>query len=167
MCLVKFNRSIMVQWRSEQFERNFRSIQFGETDAIIIKARSHDPILSIRFLFPKIGRRRSDGLASRFLFCGENVGRSFAVCSHDPIFRTNKESSIWRQNDHRDIMQNLLASFIFHEECRMKIEPVLLPPGFFQNYESVSWKVIFNPFFTKLFCTHTSYQRGSAGPLLS
>ena len=21
------------------------------------------------------------------------------VCSHDPIFRTNKESSIWRQND--------------------------------------------------------------------
>ena len=24
------------------------------------------------------------------------------MCSHDPIFRTNKESSIWRQNDHRD-----------------------------------------------------------------
>ena len=22
------------------------------------------------------------------------------VCSHDPFFRTNKESSIWRQNDH-------------------------------------------------------------------
>ena len=22
------------------------------------------------------------------------------MCSHDPFFRTNKESSIWRQNDH-------------------------------------------------------------------
>ena len=22
------------------------------------------------------------------------------MCSHGPIFRTNKESSIWRQNDH-------------------------------------------------------------------
>ena len=22
------------------------------------------------------------------------------VCSHDPFFRTNKESSIWRQNNH-------------------------------------------------------------------
>ena len=24
---------------------------------------------------------------------------SFVVCSHDPFFRTNKESPIWRQND--------------------------------------------------------------------
>ena len=53
-----------------------------------IKARSHDPFLGIRFLVPKTGSRR------------ENVGRSFVVCSHDPFFRTNKESSIWRQNDH-------------------------------------------------------------------
>ena len=29
---------------------------------------------------------------SWFRFCGENVGRSFVVCSHDPIFRTDKES---------------------------------------------------------------------------
>ena len=29
-----------------------------------------------------------------------SVGRSFVVCSHDPFFRTNKESSIWHQNDH-------------------------------------------------------------------
>ena len=64
----------------------------------------------------KLGSRRSDGLISRFRFCGENVGRSFVVCSHDPIFRTNKESSIWRRNDHRDIMQNLSAPFIFHEK---------------------------------------------------
>ena len=70
-----------------QFERNVRSIQFGKTDGIM--ARSHDPILRIRFLVPKIGRRRSDGLISRFRFCGEDVGRSFVVCSHDPIFRTN------------------------------------------------------------------------------
>ena len=54
----------------------------------------------------------------------------FIVCSHDPIFRTHKESSIWRQNDHRDIMQNLLAPFIFQEECRMKIEHVLFPSVF-------------------------------------
>ena len=52
------------------------------------------------------------------------------MCSQDPIFRTNKESSIWRQNDHRDIMQNLLAPFIFQEERWMKIEHVLFPSGF-------------------------------------
>ena len=49
------------------------------------------------------------------------------MCLHDPIFKTDKESSIWRQNDHRDIMQNLSAPFIFHEECRMKMEHVLFP----------------------------------------
>ena len=65
-----------------------------------LKARSHDPFLRIRFLVPKIGSRRSDGPISRFRFCGDNVGRSFVVCSHDPFFRTNKESSTWRQNDH-------------------------------------------------------------------
>ena len=88
---------------------------------------SHDPILRILFLVPKIGSRRSDGPISRFRFCGENVGRSFVVRSHDPIFRTNKESSIWRRNDHKDIMQNLSAPFIFQEECRRKIEHVLFP----------------------------------------
>ena len=65
-----------------------------------IKARSHNPFLRIRFMVPKTGSRRSDGPISRFRFCGENVGRSFVVCSHDPFFRTNKKSSIWRQNDH-------------------------------------------------------------------
>ena len=95
-----------------------------------VKARSHDPILRVRFLVPRIGSRRSDGLISRFRFCGENVGKSFVVCSHGPIFRTNKESSIWRQNDHRDIMQNLSAPFILQEECRMKIEHVLFPSVF-------------------------------------
>ena len=64
------------------------------------KARSHDPTLRIRFLVLKIGRRRLDGPISRFRYCSENVGRSFVVCSHDPIFRT----SIWRQNYHKDIM---------------------------------------------------------------
>ena len=77
-----------------------------------------------------IESRRSDGPISRFRFCGENVGRSFVVCSHDPIFRTNKESLIWLQNDHRNIMQNLSAAFIFQEECRMKIEHVLFPSVF-------------------------------------
>ena len=94
------------------------------------KARSHDPILRIRLLVPKIGSRRSDGPISRFRFCGEDVERSFVVCSHDPIFRTNKESSIWRQNDHRDSMQNLSAPSMFQEEYRMKIEHVLFPSVF-------------------------------------
>ena len=40
-------------------------------------------------MVPKIGSRCSDGPISRFRFCGENVGRSFVVCSHDPIFRTD------------------------------------------------------------------------------
>ena len=51
------------------------------------------------------------------------------MCSHDPIFRTNKESSIWRQ---KDILQNLPAPFILQEECRMKIEYVLFPSVFFR-----------------------------------
>ena len=93
------------------------AINFWLIDSCL-KARSHDPVLRIRFLVPKIGSRRLDGLISRFRFCGENVGRSFVVCSHDPIFRTNKESSIRRQNDHRDIMQNLSTLFIFQEEYR-------------------------------------------------
>ena len=69
--------------------------------AASFKARSNDPILKIRFLVPKIGSRSSDGPISRLRFCGENVERSFVVCSHDPIFRSNKQSSIWRQNDQR------------------------------------------------------------------
>ena len=52
------------------------------------------------------------------------------MCSHYPTFRTNKESSIWLQNDHRDAMKNLSAPFIFQDECRMKIEHVLFPSFF-------------------------------------
>ena len=96
------------------------------------KESSHDPMLRILFLVPKIGRRRSDGPILRFRFCGENVGRSIVESSHDPIFRTNKESSIWRQNDYRDIMQNLSAPFIFPEECRMKISMFYFHPFFFR-----------------------------------
>ena len=59
-----------------------------------LKACSHDPLLRIRCLVPKTGNRRSDGPISRFRFCGENVGRSFVVCSYDLFFRTTKESSI-------------------------------------------------------------------------
>ena len=88
-----------------------------------VKACSDDPFLRIRFLVPKTGSRRSDGPTSRFRFCGENVGRSFVVCSHDPSFRTNKESSIWRQND-----QCIIC--IFQGECRMKTEHVLFPSVF-------------------------------------
>ena len=111
-----------------------------------IKARSHDRILRIRILVPKIGRRGSDGPISRFRFCGENVGRSFVVCSHDPIFRTEIESSIWRQNDHRDIMQNLLAPFIFYKRVSDENRACSISIRFFQNYGSMCQKVIFNVF---------------------
>ena len=81
-----------------------------------------------QLMVPKTGSKRSDGPISRFRFCCENVGRSlFVVCSHDSIFRTKLEHSLWRQNDHRDIMQNLSAPFIFQKECQMKIEHVLFP----------------------------------------
>ena len=52
------------------------------------------------------------------------------MCSLDPISRTDKESSIWCQNDRRDVMQNLSAPFIFREECRVKIEHVLFSSVF-------------------------------------
>ena len=48
------------------------------------------PVHTIRFLFLKTGNKRSDGPISRFRFCGENVGRSFSMCSQGPIFGTNK-----------------------------------------------------------------------------
>ena len=121
-------------------------ILFSNCSVIVcVKARSHGPILRIRFLVPKIGSRRSDSPISRFRFCGENVGRSFVVCSHDPIFRTDKESSVWRQNDHRDIMQVCRRLSSFKKRCRMKIEHVPFP-SVFKNYRSVCRKVIFNVF---------------------
>ena len=40
---------------------------------LCLKARSHNLILRIRFLVPKIGSRRLSGPISRFRFCGENV----------------------------------------------------------------------------------------------
>ena len=52
---------------------------------ISLKVPSYDPTLRIRFLVSKIGSRRSDSPISRFRFCGENVRRSFVVCSHDPF----------------------------------------------------------------------------------
>ena len=99
----------------------FESLKKGPFTQFVFKGR---------FLVPKIGSRRSDGPISRFRFCDENVGRSFVVCSHDPIFRTNKKSSIWCQNDHSDIVQNLSAPFIFQDECLMKIEQLYFYPFF-------------------------------------
>ena len=111
-----------------------------------LKACAYNPILRIKLSVPKIGSRRSVRWISRFRFCGEDVGRSLVVCSHDPIFRTNKDS-LWRQNDHRDIVQNLSVPFIFQEECRMKIEHVLFP--------SVSSKLRIRVSEGDLQCSHT------------
>ena len=116
----------------------FESLKKGPFTQFVFKGR---------FLVPKIGSRRSDCPISRFRFCDENVGRSFVVCSHDPIFRTNKKSSIWCQNDHSDIVQNLSAPFIFQEECLMKIEHALFLSVFFK---------IMDPCFGRSFsmCSH-------------
>ena len=112
-----------------------------------IKARSHDPFLRIRFLVPKTGSRRSDGPISTFRSCGENVGRSFVVCSHDPFFRTNKESSIWRQNNH--------AKFVgaFHLSRRVSDEnrACSISIRFFKITDPFRWKVIFNVFTRSVF----------------
>ena len=87
----------------------------------------------IRFLVPNTGSKCLDGPISRFRFCGENVGRSFVVFSHDPFFRTNKESSIWRQNDHAKFAGAFHLSMRVSDEnraCSISIR-------FFQNYGSV------------------------------
>ena len=54
------------------------------------------------------------------------------MCSHDPFFRTKtKNLQFGAKSNDKDIMQNLSAPFIFQKECRMKIEHVLFPSGFF------------------------------------
>ena len=80
-------------------------------------------------MVPKTGSRRSDSPISRFRFCGENVGRSFVVCSHDPFF---SELTKNLQFGAKTIVQNLSVPFIFQGECRMKIEHVLFPSVFFK-----------------------------------
>ena len=91
------------------------------------------PVHTIRFLVPKIGSRRSDGQISKFRFYGENVGRLFVVCSHDPIFRTSKESPKRSQGYH--------AKFVgaFHLSRRVSDEnrACSISIRFFQNYVSV------------------------------
>ena len=105
---------------------------FEKTDGNI-KARSHDPFFRIRFFVPKTGSRRSDGPISRFRFCDENVGRSFVVCSHDPFFRTDKESSIWRQNDH----VKLVGAFHFSRRVSDENRACSISIRFFKIKESI------------------------------
>ena len=71
----------------------------------------------------------SDGPISRFRFCGENVGRSFVVSSHDQFSEITKNL----QFGAKMIMQNLSVPFIFQGECRMKIEHVLYVHPFFSK----------------------------------
>ena len=93
----------MKVWKGDLLVKIFKFTQ-GIFDTSVkvndLKARSDDSFLRIRFLVPKTESRRSAGPISRFRFCGQNVGRPFVVCSRDPSFRNNKESSIWRQNNH-------------------------------------------------------------------
>ena len=98
-----------------------------------IEARSHDPFLRIRFLVPKTGSRRSDSPISRFRFCGENAGRSFVVCLHDPFFRTNKQSSIWRQNDRA----KFAGAFHFSRRVSDENRACSISIRFSQNYGSI------------------------------
>ena len=105
-----------------------------DCDFSCIKARQDDPFLRIRLLVPKAGSRRSDGPISRFHFCGENVGRSFVVCSHDPFCRTNKESSIWRQNHHAKFVVAFRLSRRVSDEN--KACNICLHGPFFGTYEN-------------------------------
>ena len=116
-------------------------LQVLTTRVYVLKARSHDPFLRIRFLIPKTGSRRPDGP-----ICGENVGRSLVVCSHYPFFELTKNL----QFGAKTIMPNLSVPFIFHRECRMKIEHVLFPSVFFK---------ITDPFDGKSFlmCSHDPF----------
>ena len=67
------------------------------------------------------------------VFCGENVRRSFVVYSHDPFFRTNKQTSIWHQNDHTNFVGAFhLSKRVSDENTACSIFILL-----FQNYGSV------------------------------
>ena len=96
---------------------------------IWLKARSIYPILKIQFLVPKIRSRRSDGPISRLVF--EKTGRSFIVCSHEPIFRTNRIFNMAPKQS-----QGCHAKFAnaFHLPRRvlMKIEHFIFPSVFFK-----------------------------------
>ena len=65
-----------------------------------LKARSDDQVLRIQFFGSKNWKQALGRSDFKVPFCGKNVERSFVVCSHHRFFRTNKESSIWRQNNH-------------------------------------------------------------------
>ena len=68
--------------------------------------------------------RRSD---FKVQFFGENVGRSFVVCSHDPFSELTKNLQIWRKNVHTKFVGALhLSRRVSH-----KIEHVLFPSVFF------------------------------------
>ena len=103
--------------------------------ALVSKLETFRPVHTIRFQGSNSWFRKLEAGVQMVRFQGSVFAVRlseflFVVCSHNPIFRTNKESSIWRQNDHRDIIQNLSAPFIFQEECRKKIEHVLFPSVF-------------------------------------
>ena len=73
-----------------------------------LKARSHDQVLRIQFFVP---------------FCGENVGRSFVVCSHHRFSELTKNF----QFGAKMVMRNLSVPYIFQREYRMKMEHILFP----------------------------------------
>ena len=79
-----------------------------------------------------IGSTRSDGPISRFRFCGENVGRSFAVCSHDPISRTDKESSILAPKRSQGHHAKFVGAFHLSRKVLDKIDYALFPSVFFK-----------------------------------
>ena len=71
------------------------------------------------------------------------------MCSHDPFFRTNKESSIWRQNDHEKICRCLSSR---QGECQMKTEHVLFPSVFLKLTDPFDGRSF-------LMCSHDSFFR--------
>ena len=90
-----------------------------------IRSNFKDPILNI-------GSTRSDGPISRFRFCGENVGRSFAVCSHNPISRSDKESSILVPKRSQGHHAKFIGAFHLSRKVLEKIDHALFPSVFFK-----------------------------------
>ena len=96
---------------------------------IDIKARSHDPLLRIQFLFQKLEAGVQTVRFQRSVFV-VRMSEGHLQCVH-----TIRFSELTRnlQFGAKTIMQNLSVPFIFQGECRMKIEHVLFPSVFFSK----------------------------------
>ena len=107
-----------------------------------LKALSDDQVLRIQFFGSKNWKQALGRSDLKVPFCGENVGRSFVVCSHHRFSELTKNLKFGAKM----IMRNLSVLFIFQREYRMKIEHILFPSVFFKITDSFDARSQ-NPFF--------------------